>query len=228
MKTALVVAAHPDDEVLGCGGTIARLGDEGWQVHILILAEGATSRDSQRDRSGRAEDLSELAQCAHAASKRLAAASLVLCDFPDNRMDSCDLLDVVKRIEARIQETGPSRVLTHSASDVNVDHRVIHDAVIAATRPKPGAGVRELWFFEVASSTEWRPPTSLPPFSPTLFVDITGAIERKLAALDDYGPEMADFPHPRSTEAVRHLACWRGASVGTSAAEAFEVGRIII
>ncbi|HTU12674.1 MAG TPA: PIG-L deacetylase family protein [Allosphingosinicella sp.] len=228
MNTALVVAAHPDDEVLGCGGTIARLADEGWAVHILILSEGATSRDDVRDRDARAGELSVLAKCAQAAADRLGAASLHLEDFPDNRMDGCDLLDIVKRIEAAIDRTGAARLLTHSASDVNVDHRMIHDAAIAATRPKPGAPVRELWFFEVPSSTEWRPPTSLSPFSPTLFVDITTSLDRKLAALDDYAPEMAAFPHPRSVEAVRHLAGWRGATVGARAAEAFEVGRIII
>ncbi len=228
MNTALVVAAHPDDEVLGCGGTISRLASAGWDVHILILSEGATSRDASRDREARSDSLSELARCAHAAAARLGAASLELGDFPDNRMDEVGLLDVVKRVEAVISRAAPSRVLTHSASDVNIDHRIIHDAVIAATRPKPSSPVRELWFFEVASSTEWRPPASLSPFAPSLFVDISSTLDRKLAALGDYAPEMAAFPHPRSVEALRHLAHWRGATIGVEAAEAFEVGRIIV
>lgn len=228
MNSALVVAAHPDDEVLGCGGTMARLADEGWAVHVLILAEGATSRDPSRNREAQTESLSELARCAHAAADRLGVAGLELGDFADNRMDGGELLDVVKRIEATIARVAPSRVLTHCGADVNVDHRIIHDAVIAATRPKPGAPVRELWFFEVASSTEWRPPTSLSSFTPALYVDISSTLDRKLAALADYAPEMESFPHPRSIEAVRHLAHWRGATVGVAAAEAFEVGRIIV
>jgi len=228
MKTALVVAAHPDDEVLGCGGTMARMASEGWAVHILILAEGATSRDPARDAAGRSDELSELKHCAREAADAVGAASLALADFPDNRMDSVDLLDVVKRIEEDIARHRPSRILTHCAHDVNIDHRVAHDAVIAAARSKPGGCVRELLFFEILSSTEWRPPSSLPPFAPTYYCDISEHIAAKLAALAAYGPELLDFPHPRSLRAVEHLAGYRGCTVGVAAAEAFEVGRIIV
>lgn len=228
MKRALVVAAHPDDEILGCGGTMARMAAEGWEVHVLILAEGATSRDSARDRDARVDELSELARCANEAAQIVGAASVELDAFPDNRMDSVDLLDVVKRVEEAIRRWQPERVFTHCAHDVNVDHRVVHDAVIAAARPKPGGCIRELFFFEVLSSTEWRPPTSLPPFAPTCYVDITGQLEAKQAALAAYAPELLDFPHPRSLDAVAALARFRGCTVGVDAAEAFEVGRIII
>ena len=163
---ALVVAAHPDDEVLGCGGTIARLAAEGWAVHILILAEGATSRSDTRDTERDADALSALARSAHEAAGIMGAAGVELEGFPDNRMDGVDLLDIVKRIEARIADHRPAMLLTHSACDVNIDHRRTHDAAIAATRSKPGASVRELLFFETLSSTEWRPPTSLPPSRP--------------------------------------------------------------
>jgi N-acetylglucosamine malate deacetylase 1 len=227
-KHALVVAAHPDDEILGCGGTMARLAAEGWDVHVLILAEGATSRDAARDREARGEELSELARCANRAAQIVGAASVELDSFPDNRMDSVDLLDVVKRVEDAIQRRQPERVFTHCSHDVNVDHRVVHDAVIAAARPKPGGCVRELFFFEVLSSTEWRPPTSLPSFAPTYYVDITAHLESKQSALAAYGPELLDFPHPRSLGAVEALARFRGCTVGVGAAEAFEVGRIII
>ena len=161
MKTALVLAAHPDDEVLGCGGTIARMADEGWQVHVLILAEGATSRAATRDRAGKSDELSALAVSAQRACAILGAASVRLDAFADNRMDGTDLLDVVKRIEAEVERVQPLRVLTHHLNDVNVDHAVVHRAVAAACRPLPGSCVRELLHFEVASSTEWRPSSPL-------------------------------------------------------------------
>lgn len=228
MNSALIVAAHPDDEILGCGATMARLAAEGWAVHILILAEGATSRYDSRDRDGRAGELSELARCARAAGAIVGAQTVELDVFPDNRMDAADLLDVVKRVEAAIATCRPIRVFTHNMHDVNIDHRITHDAVIAATRSKPGATVRELFFFEVLSSTEWRPPTSLPPFAPTYYFDVSEYIETKIRALDVYVPEMLEFPHPRSNPAVRALAAFRGCTAGVPAAEAFEVGRIIV
>jgi LmbE family N-acetylglucosaminyl deacetylase len=225
MKSALVIAAHPDDEVLGCGGTIARLASEGWAVHVLIVAEGATSRDDSRNRGARAGELSELAQAAQAANAILGAASVVLGDLPDNRMDSVDLLDIVKTVEQAVARHRPSRVFTHHAGDLNIDHRLLHDAVLTACRPLPGSVVEELLFFEVASSTEWTPAASGPSFAPTVFYDISGHLDRKLAALEAYASEMRPFPHARSVTALAALARWRGASCGFEAAEAFALGR---
>lgn len=226
--STLVIAAHPDDEILGAGGTIAKLASRGEPVHQLILAEGATSRDTQRNAEVRSVEMSELAACAQKAGDILGAASVALERFPDNRMDGCDLLDVVKVIERHIAERMPTRVFTHSSSDVNIDHRVIHDAVIAATRPQPGNRIRELLFFEVMSSTEWRPATSLRAFAPTYFVDISDHLEAKLDALRAYEPEMREWPHARSIKALEHLAGLRGATIGVEAAEAFETGRICV
>lgn len=228
MTVMLVVAAHPDDEILGCGATIARLATEGWEIHILILAEGETSRQVTRSREKAGLKLSSLKSQARKAAKIVGARSVRFADFPDNRMDGVELLDVVKRVEAEIERVKPSRVLTHRRSDVNVDHGVVHDAVTAATRLLPGTRVREVWYFEVPSSTEWRPPTSATVFSPSLFVDVGATIATKLLALEAYASEMRDFPHPRSVEAVEHLARWRGASAGVQAAEAFEIGRQLI
>lgn len=227
MNRALVVAAHPDDEVLGCGGAMARMVDEGWQVHVLILAEGATSRADRRDRSQHAHELSELERCAHEAGRILGVHDVELDTFPDNRMDSVDLLDVIKRIESAVARVQPRRVLTHHVGDVNVDHGIIHHAVAAACRPIPGSCVKEVLYFEVASSTEWRHGRSLPPFAPNLFVDISTTLDRKLRALEAYASEMRPFPHARSVRALEHLARWRGATVGCDAAEAFEIGRRI-
>lgn len=228
MNAALVIAAHPDDEVLGCGATIARLTAEGWAVHVLIAAEGATSRSAEHDPSIHRGELSDLAKCAETANSILGSTSIKLSSLPDNRMDGLELLDVVKLVEAEIEHYQPCLVLTHHAGDVNVDHRVLHDAVIAACRPQPHHSVKNLLFFEVPSSTEWRPAASGMYFTPNYFYDVTDYMAQKLEALRAYESEMRNFPHPRSIEAVEHLARWRGAMVGCAAAEAFMLGRAIV
>jgi N-acetylglucosamine malate deacetylase 1 len=221
----LVVAAHPDDEVLGCGGTLARIAGDGGAVHVLLLADGETSRVTGAQSKIESRRLARRRRAAQAASEVLDVASLRLLDLPDNRLDSVDLLDVVQEIEAIVQRYHPSMVLTHHAADVNVDHRIVHDAVIAACRPLPGHCVRKLLFFEVPSSTEWRPCGSAQQFSPNWFVDISATLATKIQALKAYEAELRAFPHPRSLGAVESLAKWRGASVGVMAAEAFVLGR---
>jgi LmbE family N-acetylglucosaminyl deacetylase len=220
-QSILVVAAHPDDEVLGCGGTIARHADAGDLVRVLIVAEGATSRQGQRDRAEAADELTSLAQAAQTASTILGAVGVELMDLPDNRLDSLDRLDLIKQIEERITRNKPQVVYVHHAGDVNVDHRRLHEAVITACRPIPGQPVRRLLSFEVASSTEWQPPGSAQAFHPNWFVDISSQWERKCLALEAYASEMRHWPHARSIESLEHLARWRGAQVGVEAAEAF-------
>lgn len=220
-----VIAAHPDDEILGCGGTIAKHVASGASVSTLILAEGATSRSVQRDRSQHEGELSELMLAAKHANKIIGVTDLEFNDFPDNRMDSVDLLDVVKRIERFLDRVQPELVYTHFAGDINIDHRIIHEAVLTACRPVPEQIVKELRFFEVASSTEWQPGTFSNIFSPTVFVDITETLELKKQALSVYEQEMRAWPHARSIRAVEALARWRGATVGVDAAEAFVLGR---
>lgn len=223
----LVVAAHPDDEVLGCGGTIAKFTREGRPVHILLLADGETARGL----SGSAIDQRQVTArkaAAEAACGILGCSSVELLGLPDNRLDSLALLDVVWQIEAVIERHRPAVVLTHQCGDVNIDHRVVHEAVLAACRPQPSHSVRELLFFEVPSSTEWRPPGSAPAFHPNWFVDIGATLALKLAALEAYQAELRPFPHPRSLQAVEALAQWRGATAGVHAAEAFVLGRKII
>lgn len=227
-QTVLVVAAHPDDEVLGCGATIARHAARGDRVHVVILAEGATSRALRRDRGASASSLSRLADCARRAGRILGAHSVALEDFPDNRLDSVDLLDLVKVVEQHAARVAPDVVYTHHAGDLNVDHRRVHEAVVTTFRPLPRASARRLLLFEVPSSTEWQPPGSRAPFEPNCFVDATRTLSLKLRALRAYAPEMRAFPHPRSLRAVEHLARWRGASAGLAAAEAFVVARDVI
>jgi len=221
----LIIAAHPDDEVLGCGGTIAKHLQNGDEVHVLILAEGVTSRDEVRERESRAGELSQLAQAAQEAGRILGVKSVELYDFPDNRMDSVDLLDVVKVVERAIDKYKPDMVYTHHAGDVNIDHRIVHQAVVTACRPLPGRCVKTLLFFEVPSSTEWQTPGSAPAFLPNYFVDISDCLDKKLQALKAYESEMRPWPHPRSFQAAEHLARWRGSMVGVEAAEGFVLGR---
>jgi LmbE family N-acetylglucosaminyl deacetylase len=190
----------------------------------MLLADGETSRLSGRQSGARETvDLRNLA--AHRALHILGAKSLEIHELPDNRLDSCALLDVVKLVEDFLNTHKPSMLFTHHNGDVNIDHRVVHDAVIAASRPLPGYYVKELLFFEVLSSTEWRPPGSLAQFNPNWFVDITDTLERKILALHAYETEMKAFPHPRSYEGAKALAAFRGISIGVTAAEAFVLGR---
>ncbi len=225
MKKILVIAAHPDDEILGCGATMAKHVKHGDEVHVLILAEGLTSRDVKRDRQKHESGFCELYEAAKRANDTLGVSSLTIHDFPDNRMDSLDLLDVTKVIEEYIAKIQPEIVYTHHSGDVNIDHRVIHQAVITACRPVPGHCVKTLLFFEVGSSTEWQPPNSAPYFTPNYFVNVTEEIALKLKALEAYAIEMREWPHPRSLRAQEYLARVRGASVGVKAAEAFMLGR---
>ncbi|MHB8770846.1 MAG: PIG-L deacetylase family protein [Syntrophales bacterium] len=226
-KKILVVAAHPDDEVLGCGATIAKHSASGDEVHILILAEGITSRDAARDAQRRSGELSLLRKSAHRAKEILGASSVDMEDFPDNRLDSIDRLDMVKKIEGSLRTVEPEIVYSHHAGDLNIDHRVVHDAVAVACRPLPGSSIETVLFFEVPSSTEWQLNGSSHCFCPNWFVDISQTIERKLKAMRCYRSELHPWPHPRSLRAIRHLAHWRGASIGVPCAEAFMLGRKI-
>ncbi len=227
-KTILVIAAHPDDEILGCGGAIAAHAQAGDEVHVVIMAEGVTSRSPQRDTVMQRSELSTLADAARKANAMLGAASVSLHGLPDNRMDSLDRLDVIKLIETEIARVNPEVVYSHHAGDLNIDHRIVHECVLTACRPKPGNAVKSLLFFEVASSTEWMPATSAPAFAPNWFVDITNTLDLKLQALACYDSEMCAWPHARSLRALKSLARWRGASVGVEAAEAFILGRRIV
>jgi LmbE family N-acetylglucosaminyl deacetylase len=223
-----IVAAHPDDEVLGCGGTAARLAAEGNAVHVLLLADGEGARAGSDADAAIRERVAARGAAARSAGRILGCASVELLSYADNRMDGEQLLDVVQAVEQFMARHRPSLVLTHHSGDVNVDHRVVHEAVVVACRPQPGQYVRELLFFEVPSSTEWRPPPALAVFHPNWFVDISATLDRKLEALNAYASELREFPHPRSTTAVRALAQWRGASAGMLAAEAFVLGRKLL
>ncbi len=220
-----VIAAHPDDEVLGCGGTMAWHAARGDRVDVLIVAEGVTSRDPNRDASSRADALAQLRGTARLANDVLGTSGLEFGGYPDNRLDSVDLLDIVKTVESFLAGVNPSVIYTHCGSDLNVDHRIVSQAVSTAARPMPGARVHTLLHFEVASSTEWQTPGAFPSFVPNWFVDVSATLAKKIEALSVYADEMRPWPHARSLKAIEQLARWRGATVGVEAAEAYSLGK---
>ena len=221
MRTVLVITAHPDDEVLGCGGTLAKALAAGDAVHTLFLADGVSARPE----GGARLAIEARQDAARAAAEALGIAPPRFLGLPDNRLDTLPLLDVVRAVEDVVAALVPAIVYTHHGGDLNVDHRVAHQATMTACRPLPGTPTGAIYAFEVASSTEWASSSLGPSFRPTRFVDIEAEWERKLNALACYQGEIHPFPHSRSPEALEALARWRGASVGVTAAEAFEVLR---
>jgi LmbE family N-acetylglucosaminyl deacetylase len=219
----VVFAAHSDDEVLGCGGTIRRHAVEGDEVSIVIFADGETSRSGRMSKAA----IARREAAARQAAGILGARNVFTHQLPDNRLDTVPLLDLAKLAEKYVADLRPDTVYTHHAGDLNADHRRVHEAVVTACRPQSDCPVRRLLLFEIPSSTEWRAPSAGTAFIPNWFVDISAVLERKIDALKVYGSEMRPWPHPRSYEGVTHLARWRGATVGCEAAEAFMLGREI-
>lgn len=225
-RTVLVVAAHPDDEVVGGGATIARRASRGDTVHIAILGEGIASRYAAGDGDNRAAVLA-LQEDARRVAGMLGAKSIVFADLPDNRFDQVPLLDITKRVEGWVRDLEPEVIYTHHSGDLNIDHRVAFQAVLTATRPVPGCRVREVYAFEVASSTEWAFGQFQPPFRPNVFEEVASTIELKIQCLERYRSEHRPFPHPRSGEALRAIARRWGSVVGVPYAEAFELVRSV-
>jgi N-acetylglucosamine malate deacetylase 1 len=222
MKKILVVSAHPDDEVLGCGGTIARHVKEGSQVYLIILGEGITSRFSKREKGLGSSALKTLRTHISDASKLLGIKRTYTFDLPDNRFDSIDLLDIVKVIENVMNELKPDIIYTHHRNDLNIDHRIAFDATLTACRPIEGASVKEIYSYEVPSSTEWNYPCV---FQPNVYIDVSKTIKNKTAAMRAYKSEIRKWPHPRSEKAIIALSQKRGYEIGFDNAEAFELIR---
>jgi len=221
IKKALVVAAHPDDEVLGCGGTVARLTNEGVTVKIIILATGALSRDSANN-----QDVQALKHSAKESAKILGVSDIIFGSFPDNKMDTVALLDIIKFIESHTRDFFPNLVFTHCSSDLNIDHQLCHEAVLTAFRPLPKSSVKTILTFETVSSTEYAFGTR-ERFKPNFFVEIDKFSRQKADALGAYKEEMRKFPHPRSVKHIKNLAVVRGAEVGLNQCEAFNLVRNI-
>lgn len=222
----LIVAAHPDDEVLGCGGNIARLTKEGHEAYCLFLGEGVTSRYSHQETEAE-DELKQLKLEAEQAAKILGIKEIFFKDLPDNRFETVPLLDIVKMVETLMDKLQPDTIYTHHGGDLNIDHQLVHRAVLTATRPLKDCPVKEIYAFEVPSSTDWSFQQLEPVFRPDVFVDIADTLETKVKAMQLYKSEARSFPHPRSPEALRAVARRWGSMVGLEAAEAFHLIRAV-
>lgn len=233
----LVIAAHPDDEVLGMGGTIFKYTKLGHKVKVAIMATGIKSRRSTNFKNNSKYKISEtyekkiqqqileLRKNSLHASKILGVTDVEFFDFPDNEMDKISNLEITKQIEKIIEEFNPEKIFTHSEYDINIDHRLLYLATLTATRPKKNQTVKEVYVFEVPSSTEWFFPSK---FSPNVFVDISKELKTKQKALMAYKNEIEKFPHPRSVESLEIIAKRWGTVSGLRSAEAFTLIRQII
>lgn len=217
----LVIAAHPDDEVLGVGASIARHSAEGDQVDVVILGQGALSRGATDAVKQQALDLERQARDVG----KLLGAAVHLEHFPDQRFDMVPIAEIADAVGRHVNRTRASIVYTHHHGDLNSDHRRTCEATMIAARAMPGCPVREFYMWETLSSTEWSPKSE--PFVPTYYRDVAKYLEMKQRALGLYLGEIREYPHPRSSAGVEILARQRGLEVGLVAAEAFVVFRVI-
>lgn len=223
-KRILIVAAHPDDEVLGCFGTVSRLIKEGYEAYTLILGEGKTSRNTTRDVENKKDEIDLLNSEIQKANDLIGIKKVFVESFPDNRFDSVDLLDIVKVISKVKEEVLPDIIFTHYENDLNIDHTITYKAVITATRPMPTESVKEIYSFEILSSTEWNYPLS---FSADTYFDVSDTIDLKIDAMKKYSSELCEYPHPRSIEGIELNAKYQGMRVGKEYVEAFMSIRVI-
>lgn len=220
-ERVLIVAAHPDDDVLGAGGTIRRLVNEGVQVEVLYLADGETSRDSL-EVSFFQTAIENRSEATKRALDILGVSSLHFLGLQDNMLDTYSNLELTKAIELHVKRFHPSALITHSNSDLNVDHRAALQAVLTACRPTIDSSVNLVVSYEVLSSSEWR-FDKVYSFTPNMFVDVSATIREKIKAFEQFENEIKLFPHPRSLEGIKTLAKYRGAISGSKFAEAFEI-----
>ncbi|MGE0295568.1 PIG-L family deacetylase [Pseudonocardia sp.] len=216
-KRVLCVVAHPDDEVLGVGGTLALHAEAGSDVTVLIMSEGEQEKLSETPRCATRRD------CALAAAEEMGVARVLFHDFPDQRLESVPFIELIKAVEAAIDEHSPTVVYTHHGGDANTDHQVVFKAVYAALRPmtRLGATVERFLTFETPSSTDQAPQVGDYVFNPTTFVDVEPVWDRKVKALECYPTEMIGGRHPRSFSYIEALARVRAGHAGYLLAEAF-------
>lgn len=221
-EIVLVVVAHSDDETISMAGTISKHVSKGDKVFVVSMTDGVGARDSTN-----IDDVHLRKISADVASKELGFQWADCYEFNDNAMDAYPLIEVVKAVESAKSKYKPTLVYTHSGADLNVDHRVVANAVLTAFRPQPNEKCKEIRLFEVASATDYGNSSITGSFVPNLFVDITSEWASKKHALEAYNAEMRDYPHTRSIEAINNLAKLRGNQVGCNLAEAFEIIRKI-
>jgi LmbE family N-acetylglucosaminyl deacetylase len=227
-QRVLVVVAHPDDEILGCGGTMALHAASGDVVHLVVMGEGITSRDARRDPGRRRIPLTALQRDLRRAAQIVGVRTVQTYTFPDNRFDSVPLLDLVKAVETEKARVRPTIVYTHHPNDLNVDHGQVASAVQTAFRPLPGEAPVAILAMEVASSTEYQSSVLIDSFRPNVYVDIEATLDLKRRAMNAYRSEVRPYPHPRSARALEVIARRNGLEVGLGAAERFVLVRAVV
>ncbi len=216
-KRILVVAAHPDDEILGCGGTLARFRDEGNKIQTVFFTNGISSRNDKV--SKKAIEIRK--KNALLVAKKLKSNEPIFFDYPDNQLDTIPLLKIIKKIEKVLKNFKPNIIFTHFDKDLNIDHQVVSKAVTTATRPLSGSKLEMILFFEILSSTEWTYQNNKDSFTPNYFINIEKFISKKKDLLKIYREELREWPHSRSLRGTEILSNYRGMMSGTSNAEAF-------
>lgn len=219
MKRVLVIAAHPDDEVLGIGGTVAKFSAEGMECHLLIVTDGSSSQYRDSDHLQEIIDAKkvETKGCAN----MLGYKSIHYGELPDMKLDKTPHIVINQVIEKVINEVKPDIVFTHFWGDVNRDHQEVYRSTLVAVRPVMGQVVREVYCYKVPSSTEWTPNKDDTMFMPNYFVDIEKYAEQKYKAFACYSTELREYPHPRSVQYLREIDKAAGLKVGLLAAEEF-------
>ena len=228
-KKIMIVAAHPDDELLGLGASMNRLINEFNVItHVIILGEGLTSRSDKRDLDKWQRELKIHRDNIYEAQKAIGYQSISLYDFPDNRFDTVALLDIIKVIEKEKNEFKPDVIFSHHGGDVNIDHLKTFEAVITACRPMKNESVRSIITFETPSGTEWRASNDPKHFIPNFFIEVKNEnIAAKILGMENYEFEKRKYPHPRSPESLKIQAQRWGVSIGSDFAEAFTIVRLI-
>ncbi|WP_127578794.1 PIG-L deacetylase family protein [Paenibacillus koleovorans] len=212
-RTIMVVASHPDDELLGPGGTLRKLIKDGHEVVTVLTAKGRKEEDHH------------MRTFIERANASLGVKEVVWLALPNLELECAPLHQLNAQLEQLMQLHRPDTVFTHHYGDLNRDHQITFQAVATAARPIAGKPPVELICFETVSSTEWTPASENKTFKPNYYVDITDTMQDKLEALRHYDVEMRPFPHPRSYEGVEYLARVRGMTVGVPYGEAFEIVR---
>ncbi len=224
-KKILVVAAHPDDELLGLGATIHQCKfEKKSKIKFLILSKGIASRNEKNIEKKIKKQIHD----AKNAAKILGVKDIKLFDFPDNRFDSIDLLDIVNVIETEIDSFKPDLIFTHHDNDLNIDHQLTFQAVLTANRPLPGTKSNLIITHETPSSTEWQEQSPSKAFHPNFFNKISKKnLIAKQKAIQAYTNEYRPYPHPRSIKALEVIARRWGTVIGENYAEAFRIIRLI-
>lgn len=222
MKKIMIIAAHPDDELLGCGGTVAKLIEEGYSAKTVILGRGMLARGKEHEKH-----LEKHMENSKNANKEIGIDEIEIYDFPDNSFDTIPLLEIIKVVEKEITHYQPDIIFTHHGNDLNIDHRKTFEAVMTACRPQPGVINPKIYTFFIPSSTDWIDGDSLNSFVPNTYIDIEKQIDKKIKALSYYDTEMKEYPHSRSLESLKIFSKYWGNRVGMNYVEPLKLIREI-